>query len=68
MYYGKMTKELEDLIEQYEQLFGYNPCGAEEFEIGDNSYNDFVDVLKKCVNNKKDIFYYWGIDDDDDDF
>ncbi len=53
MYYGKMTKELEDLVEQYEQLFGVDPCGEEEFEI---------------VKNKKDIFYYWDIDDDDDDF
>ena len=68
MYYGKMTEELKNLVKQYKQLFGYNPCGAEEFEIGNNSYNDFVDVLKKCVKNKKDIFYYWGIDDDDDDW
>ncbi len=68
MYYGKMTEELKSLVKQYKQLFGYNPCGEEEFEIGNNLYNDFIDELKKCVKNKKDIFYYWGIDDDDDDF
>lgn len=26
-------------------------------------YKDFVDVLKKCVKNKKEIFYYWRVDD-----
>ena len=70
-----MTEELKILLKQYIELFGYDPRGAEEFELGydleneeDNGYKDLVDVLKKCVKNKKDIFYYWGIDDDDDDW
>ena len=70
----KMTKELKELLQQYENLFGYDPRGEMSFELDyleneeDDGYYDLVAVLKKCVNNKKDIFYYWGIDDDDDDW
>ena len=74
-YTERMTEELKELLQQFENLFGYDPRGDVSFELGydleneeDNCYKDLVDVLKKCVKNKKDIFYYSGIDDDDDDF
>ncbi len=69
----KMTKELKELLQQYENLFGYDPRGDLSYDLGydlENEehiyYKDFVDVLKKCVKNKKEVFYYWRLDDDDD--
>ncbi len=66
MYYGKMTEELENLIKKYKQLFGYNPCGDMSYEIGDKNYRDFVQILKKCIKNKKELYQYWSVADDDD--
>ena len=63
-YTERMTEELKELLQQYENLFGYDPRGDVSFELG----YDLENELKKCVKNKKDIFYYSGIDDDDDDF
>lgn len=34
-----------------------------DLENEEHIYKDFVDVLKKCVKNKKEIFYYWRLDD-----
>lgn len=71
-YTERMTEELKELLQQYEILFGYDPRGEESYNLSydlenekDTSYKDLVDVLKKCVKNKKDIFHYWKIYDDD---
>lgn len=59
----RMTKELKELLQQYENLFGYDPRGDLSYDLGydlENEehiyYKDFIDVLKKCVRNKKKFF------------
>lgn len=67
MYFGKITEELEKLISEYEEIFGYDPRDDEMYEIGDRGYKAFIVVLKKCIKTKKEIYDYWVVDDDDDD-
>lgn len=56
MYYGKKTKELMDLIDQYWDMFGYNPNGDMELELGDSDYDDYVEALKESIRTGKEIY------------
>lgn len=49
MYYGKMTKELNQLYEQYNEKWGVFPNFYEETEYGKNSYNEYVADIKKAL-------------------
>ena len=37
-------------------MFGYDPNGEMEIEFGDDEYYEYVKLLKKCVEVKKDMF------------
>ncbi len=72
-YTKRMTQELKSLLEQYIELFEYDPRGDMSFDLGYNlenekdiGYKDLVDALKECVKNKKELYEYWDSDDDDD--
>lgn len=54
MYYGKNTSELDRLRNQYNDLFGYDPNGDMELEFDD--HDDYVSVLRTCIETKEDIF------------
>lgn len=49
MYYGKMTKELEDLYAEYEKIWGCEPGGYEELEYGKNECKEFAADIKKAL-------------------
>lgn len=59
----RMTKELKELLQQYENLFGYDPRGDLSYDLGydlENEehiyYKDFIDVLKNASEIKKKFF------------
>ena len=56
MYYGRITMELNKVRYEYEDMFGYDPNGEMEIEFGDDEYYEYVKLLKKCVEVKKDMF------------
>ena len=49
MYYGKTTKELEELYSKYEKVWGHDPSGYEDAEYGEDEYNEYVDDIKKAL-------------------
>ena len=51
MYYGISSHKLLELRDEYEKLFGYDPNGDMEYEFGD--YGEYVQLLNKCINQKK---------------
>lgn len=54
MYYGPQSDELLRLREGYRKLFGYDPNGDVEIEISD--HDEYVNLLKKCLTEKRDMF------------
>lgn len=55
MWYGKMTKELEELYDQYYEIFGAEPDGYQEVEYGQQEYDDYVSDIKKALKEKKEL-------------
>ena len=55
MYYGKSSPELETVRKEYEKMFNFDPNGEMELEFGDD-HDDYLSVLKQCVDEKKDMF------------
>ncbi len=49
MWYGKDTKELTALKQEYEKKFGYNPDGEIELEYGPDSYKRYVSDIKRAI-------------------
>ncbi|MDE6789172.1 MAG: hypothetical protein K2J47_07635 [Ruminococcus sp.] len=49
MYYGKMTKELEELYSKYEKARGHSPDGCEDAEYGEDEYDEYVEDIKKAL-------------------
>lgn len=58
MYYGEITPELEKARDEYETIFGYDPNGEMELEFGE--HNDYLSVLLKCIEEKRDMFEVLG--------
>ncbi len=54
MYFGPESEELLDLRMKYEKVFGYDPNGDVEIEIAD--YDEYASLLKKCIEERKDMF------------
>ena len=54
MQHGPKSEELLELRIQYEKMFGYDPNGDVEIEIAD--YGEYVSLLKKCIEERKDMF------------
>lgn len=58
MWEGKVTKELKDLYKQYYEIFqdGYPDEYAElENYYNDMSYEEFVEYIKECIKQKKEM-------------
>lgn len=53
MYYGKMTKELEELYEAYFDMFDDYPDCHEELEYGNLTYKSYVKDIKKALKKGK---------------
>ncbi|MDE6538640.1 MAG: hypothetical protein K2K66_00470 [Ruminococcus sp.] len=50
MYYGKkITKELERLYSEYENIWGHDPSGYENAEYGEDEYDEYVEDIKKAL-------------------
>ena len=55
MWYGKMTDELQRLIKQHYELFGYDPTSDMELEYGQDEYTDLIADIKRAIKEKKPI-------------
>lgn len=65
MYYGKMTKELEQLYAEYEKIWGCEPDVYEELEYGENECKEFTADIKKALKMGVKLPYiYPPIDDE----
>ena len=53
MWYGKNTRELEELNKQYCELFGGPPYGHMELEYGADEYDEYVRDIQKALRIKK---------------
>ena len=53
MWYGKDTKELSELKEQYEGIFGYDPDGEMDLSYGPAHYDDYVNNLKEAIRTNR---------------
>ncbi len=49
MYYGKMTKELENLYTQYSAVWNCEPDFYENAEYDEDEYNEYVADIKKAL-------------------
>ena len=49
MYYGKMTKGLEELYSKYEKIQGHSPDACEDAEYGEDEYDEYVADIKKAL-------------------
>lgn len=61
MYYGKLTAELNEVRYKYEEMFGYDPNGEEDIEYGEDEHDEYLNLLKTCVNKKQDMFEILGL-------
>lgn len=52
MWYGRMTNELEQLYDEYYDIFKCDPDGYMEVEYGQGSYKDYVRDIKKSIEMK----------------
>ena len=59
MYFGPKSEELLDLRMKYEKICGYDPNGDVEIEIAD--HDEYASLLKKCIEERKDMFDILGI-------
>ncbi len=64
MYYGKMTKELEQLYKAYEKMWGNEPDFYENTEYGDEDYDDYVADIKKSLELKTELPNLYSHDDE----
>lgn len=55
MYYGKVTKELEELYKQYYKKFGVEPDFYEELEYGEKTYKEFIKDIKEAIRLNIDL-------------
>lgn len=55
MWYGKMTPELENLYDQYYDIFRSDPDEYIELEYGEDEYEDYVKDIKKAIALKKEL-------------
>ncbi len=55
MWYGKNTKELERLNEEYRAMFGGYPWGYMELEYGADEYDEYVHDIKEALKQGKEL-------------
>lgn len=65
MYYGKMTPELEELLSDYKDRFGYDASGELGVEYGDSTYNLYLSDLKRSIETGVDIASLYPDDEDE---
>ena len=49
MYYGKVTEELRKLYKEYNDKFGYLPCGEMSITYNESNYDEFVRDIRECI-------------------
>lgn len=54
MYEGKFTKELLNLIDKHEEMFGFDPCAEIELEYG-TDYAGFKADIELAIKEGKSI-------------
>lgn len=50
-----MTKELENLYDQYYKMFGVEPDGYQEVDYGQEEYSDYVKDIKTAIENNTEL-------------
>lgn len=55
MYKGKMTDELKKLFHKYYEMFECCPDEYDDVEYFEDTYDKFVNDIKKCLKKKKEI-------------
>jgi len=49
MYYGRMTKELDELYLKYSDIWECTPDFYENAEYGEDEYDEYVEDIKKAL-------------------
>lgn len=55
MWYGEMTAELDELYDQYDEIFGNYPDAYDDLEYWPEDYDDYVADIKKAIAEKKEL-------------
>ena len=55
MWYGKMTSELEQLYDEYYEIFGCEPDGYQEVEYGQSEYQQYMEDIKTAIQKKEEL-------------
>ena len=55
MYKGRLTNELKKLFNEYYDIFGCCPDEYDDVEYFEENYEKFVEDIKKCIKEKKEI-------------
>ena len=53
MWYGRMTPELEELYDEYYNMFKSDPDEYINLEYGEDDYDDYIVDIKKSLELKK---------------
>ena len=56
MYSGKITEELQELLDKYEKKYGYDANSEEDAQYSDVTYNEYIEALKRCIDEDVEIF------------
>lgn len=55
MWYGRMTPELEELYDEYYNMFKSDPDEYINLEYGEDDYDDYIVDIKKSLELKKEL-------------
>ena len=66
MYYGRMTKELEKLYFEYENIWGHDLSGCLDAEYGEDDYDEYVADIKKALQMGVELPSIYSYDEDED--
>ena len=66
MYYGRITKELENLYSKYEKVWGHDPSGCLDVEYDEDEYDEYVEDIKKALEMGVELPSIYPYDENED--
>lgn len=55
---GEIDSKMEELYNQYDDIFGIFPDGYFDIYYGDLSYETFYKAIEKAIKKKKEVHYF----------